>query len=581
MKIKIILLILLMNFFNNIFGQKEQPNDPYWVFEEASHFKPQLSKGDFYKLEGYDFGWFVLEPLSTFIGDRDQEIEKSQSLSFGQKALYYWWYLDGQVTNGGFVQFYYNDYGKYMPTIIKGLEYIGDKEMTKLVKKVHQIYLKNEKLFLKAQEDDLFGSDLYDRLDAMSELDDDYYDLNELTIKKLETFIRKNPNEFCVDESGDAFDMSYSGLCQTFFPNKKIKEEFYLIEGIIDGTFTSYFEIGGLNEKIEYVKGVQTGEKEVYFENGKIKESAKILTDLKQLEITTFYDNGNPKKLQHQKIETEKRIGVYKEWHSNGQLKESGTYISDYERDGEWLEFYEDGSKKMEAEFKNGDFLIHDFWDKDGSHILKNGTGLYINEYSMFKDEQERKEHEYKNYKRHGIQKDFTNGVLNLYQEMENGREHGMSKSYYKNGKLKEETIYEEGIEMSKKEFPLFENPIVVAQIIYEMEDKWLTNRELETADSYPIPLNNEEVENSFKVEVSVFDGYSAEEELFYNYFVTIDENGNITNADFRMASNGFLREEIQESFKQLKFKPAMKDGEAVESYLFMKYEFKLGEDKK
>ena len=301
---------------------------------------------------------------------------------------------------------------------------------------------------------------------------------------------------------------------------------------------------------------------------------------MNQLEVTSFYKNGNPKKLQHQKIESEKRIGVYKEWHSNGKLKESGTYISDYERDGEWLEFHEDGSKKMEAEFKNGDFLIHHFWDKDGTHILKDGTGLYINEYSMFEDEQERKEHEYKNYKKHGTQKDFTNGVLGLYQEMENGKEHGLTRSYYKNGKLKEEKIYKEGKEVSKKEFPLFENPKVVAQITYEMEDEWLTNRELEPADSYPVALNKEEVEKSFDVAVSLLDSYGSEGNMFYKYFVEIDENGNITNADFQMASNGFLTEEIKESFKQLKFKPAMKDGKAVESYLFMKYDFRLGENK-
>ncbi len=578
MKLKILYTILIMSLCSKIFGQKEQPNDPYWVFEEASHFKPKLNKGDFYKLDGYDFGWFILQPLSKFVGDRDQELEKNKSLSFGQKALYYWWYLDGQVTNGGLVQFYFNGYGKYMPTIIKGLEYIGDNDMAKLATKAHRIYLKNEKLFLKAQEDDLFGSDLYDRLDAMEELDDDYYDMNEATMKKIETFIRKNPNEFCVDESGEAFDMSYSGVCQIFFPNKKIKEEFQLINGVIDGTFKSYFETDGFNEKIEYKNGKQTGEKEFYFENGNLKKTSKILPELNQLVITLFYENGNPKELQHRNLETEKRIGAYKEWYSNGQLKESGTYISDYERDGDWLEFHEDGSKKLVAEFKNGDYLIHHYWDKDGNHLLKAGTGLHINEYSIFDGELERKEHEYKNYKKHGTQKDYTNGILGLYQEMENGKEHGLTRSYYENGKLKAETIYKHGKEVSKIEFPLFKNPIVVAQITYEMKDEWLVNRELEPADSYPVALNKEEIEKSFDVELSLFDSYGPEGNMFYKYFVAIDEKGNITDVDFQMASNGFLTEEIKESFQQLKFKPAMKDGKAVDSYLFMKYDFRMGE---
>jgi len=42
-----------------------------------------------------------------------------------RKHFYYWWYVDAQVTNGGFTQFYYNDYGMYVPTIIKGLKQMG------------------------------------------------------------------------------------------------------------------------------------------------------------------------------------------------------------------------------------------------------------------------------------------------------------------------------------------------------------------------------------------------------------------------------------------------------------------------
>ena len=120
----------------NLFGCKAQTeNDPYWEFDHTQHFRPELNKGEFFKLSGYDFGWFVLEPISKFVKDREHEIERGKYLSYGQKALYYWWYLDAQVTNGGFVQFYYNGYGPYVPTIIRGLEHIGDKEMADLVKK--------------------------------------------------------------------------------------------------------------------------------------------------------------------------------------------------------------------------------------------------------------------------------------------------------------------------------------------------------------------------------------------------------------------------------------------------------------
>src|SRR5688572_20576983 len=116
-----LIILLAMNMFN-LFGQDKPKHDKYWEFDQTKHFRPKLNKGEFYKLTGSDFCWFVLEPISEFIQDRKGELTKGNTLSYGQKALYYWWYVDAQVTNGGFTQFYFNDYGKYVPTIIKGLK---------------------------------------------------------------------------------------------------------------------------------------------------------------------------------------------------------------------------------------------------------------------------------------------------------------------------------------------------------------------------------------------------------------------------------------------------------------------------
>lgn len=94
----------------NLFRKDQSPHDPYWEFDTSNHFRPHLNKGDFFHLTGFDFGWFILEPLSKMMKGREYEIERGQQLSYGQKALYYWWYIDAQVRNGGFVQFYYNGY---------------------------------------------------------------------------------------------------------------------------------------------------------------------------------------------------------------------------------------------------------------------------------------------------------------------------------------------------------------------------------------------------------------------------------------------------------------------------------------
>ena len=70
-------------------------------------------------------------------------------------------------------------------------------------------------------------------------------------------------------------------------------------------------------------------------------------------------------------------------------------------------------------------FLIHNCWLESGKQTLKDGTGVYIYDYSSWAGRVEHNEQEYKNYKRHGKQYTYTNGVISLYQEMEDGKENG------------------------------------------------------------------------------------------------------------------------------------------------------------
>ncbi len=161
---------------------------------------------------------------------------------------------------------------------------------------------------------------------------------------------------------------------------------------------------------------------------------------------------------------------------------------------------------------------------------------------------------------------------------MENGIENGFTRTYYKNAKIKEEKVYKEGREISTKNFPMFDNPKVVTVIKCEMQDEWLTNRDLEIADTYPTAINNDELSNSFIVNVSFFDGYSQDNDLNYNYFVTVDQKGNVTELKILSASNGQITKEVESNILKLKFRPAIKKGAPIKSYVIVKHEFKLEE---
>ena len=579
MKKTITISIIIINLLHPFGCKVQTANDPYWEFDHTKHFRPKLNKGDFLKLNGYDFGWFVLEPLSKFVIDREHEIERGKYLSYGQKALYYWWYLDAQVTNGGFVQFYYNGYGPYVPTIIKGLEYIGDMEMADLVKRVDKIYQKNKKLIDKAQESDLFGGDLYDKLDEMSLFDDDYYEMNVKTMSLIEAYIRKNPNEICFDEDGKEFDMTFTGHYMTFYDNKTIKEEFFLEQGVIDGDFKSFYNNGNPKEKIDYSKGKRTGERKEFYESGKLKYQITKNTKASAFIHEWFYENGNPQKLESKRIENDERIGEYKEWYENGQLSRKGTYKSANERVGEWLEFYQTGNKKVEAEFVNGDFRLKNHWNEKGEQTLTNGTGLYVYEYAMFGDKIERNEQEYRNFKRHGKQKTFTNGVLTLYQEMEYDKEHGLTRAYYINGNLKHETVYENGKAISTKYFPKFKNPKVKTTIVSKICDGCYQDFENYTLpDNKPAPINHKELESSFKVETSIFEAYGDDHILSYGYYLFVDNKGKVEDIKYAVADNMWLDEVMKKSMVNLKFEPALKDGKPVKSIHYVRYNLQLSE---
>lgn len=425
----------------------------------------------------------------------------------------------------------------------------------------------------------MFGSDLYDRLDEMSLLDDKYYEMNLKTMSLLENYIRKNPNEICIDEDGKEYDTDFTGFCKTFYDSKKIKEEFQLQEGFINGEFKSFYENGNPKEIIQYSNGEQTGQRKEYYENSNLKYEVSTFSIKNLATHKWYYENGNPEKLETKLLNKGERFGEYKEWYENGQLAKVGTYKSAYKLEGEWLEFYKNGNRKVEAEFVNGDFRLINHWNEKGEQILTNGTGLYVYEYSKFGDKVDRNEQEYKNYKRHGTQKTFTNGILTLYQEMENGKEHGITRTYFDNGNLKQETIYKSGKSVSTKKFQKFKNPKVITNILSRLcKDCYKDYKDFKLPDNDPIPINDVEIAEKFKAEKSIFEDYGEDHILSYGYFLFVNEKGIVTEIKFAVADNMWLDHQVKASMAKLKFEPAMKDGKPLKSIHYVQYQLKITE---
>jgi hypothetical protein len=170
------------------------PTELYNTFDKANHLLPEFEKSLFDSLHSWDFGWEILQTINIASSEDDDKL-LSKRFSPGQKALYFFWYLDAQVTNGGFIQFYFNGYQKYIPPIIEGLKLIDDERMLLLIEKSEKLYLMYEQKFSLYQKEGDWKP-LYDELKEFEDFDASYYKLHDTTMSLIERYARNNVGEF-------------------------------------------------------------------------------------------------------------------------------------------------------------------------------------------------------------------------------------------------------------------------------------------------------------------------------------------------------------------------------------------------
>jgi hypothetical protein len=167
--------------------------EAYNTFEKDNHLQPLFDKAAFDSLHSWYFGWAILEPINIA---KDDDDEKKLTIRFSpsQKALYFIWYLDAQVTNGGFIQFYWNNYRRYLPPIKDGLKLIGDNDLLDLIEEVDNEYLIQQDKFASYKEKDDMER-LYDSLPKFDNFDSTYYTIHDKTMDLIEKYARQNPAE--------------------------------------------------------------------------------------------------------------------------------------------------------------------------------------------------------------------------------------------------------------------------------------------------------------------------------------------------------------------------------------------------
>ena len=292
----------------------------------------------------------------------------------------------------------------------------------------------------------------------------------------------------------------YDGMTKYYYPNGKLEAKGKIVKGemhgkwtiwdqegnlesiqfynhgLEDSIWTTYYEDGTVQRRIEYEDGIFQGKQTYYYKNGKI-ETENLYEDHRPNGLfTSYYETGQKREEGNYIIGFEE--GRWNVWHENGQMMTSGIFLKG-EEVGEWnffsaegkltkkiiysdtdrkiqelydeygkhivnkgngiyKEYYENGQKKQEGIYINGEYLLKNWWTETGEQSIIDGTG-----YQIIKNDKGIKisEGKYENSKQEGIWKYYSEqGVLLGKVNFKDGKLDGESKYYYESGE-----IYSEG----------------------------------------------------------------------------------------------------------------------------------------
>lgn len=88
---------------------------------------PRIQKADYYSLDKVYFISKIVDGLPQWYNENQFNL-LIQKLRPEIKEMYFWLYLDGQVSNGGFSYFFENGYAYMIPEIKKFYQRIGEEK---------------------------------------------------------------------------------------------------------------------------------------------------------------------------------------------------------------------------------------------------------------------------------------------------------------------------------------------------------------------------------------------------------------------------------------------------------------------
>lgn len=133
--------------------------------------------------------------------------------------------------------------------------------------------------------------------------------------------------------------------------------------GLEEGTFYNYYCNGRVSDKVDYKDGYRNGNEETYSIEGKLRKKASYVDGWLDGNYNEWGYNGKP--TYELKFEEGVLSGEYKYYHTTGTMRLFGNVVNGY-KVGDWITYFEDGTKKYVETFELIDSSFCKF--KDGSY---------------------------------------------------------------------------------------------------------------------------------------------------------------------------------------------------------------------
>ena len=144
----------------------------------------------------------IMDNIDTYFENGEHyTLDKISKLTKGQQAVFSTWWLEAEVNNGGFNQFYFNSSGQYAEMAEIGFKTIRAEKFSGLTLRANNIFTENKERLEEFDDGTMESFSESYKDNPLNDLDTEFYKLydseniSELRIK----YIRENNKEFTTE----------------------------------------------------------------------------------------------------------------------------------------------------------------------------------------------------------------------------------------------------------------------------------------------------------------------------------------------------------------------------------------------